>query len=284
MAKIAGVVILYNPGQEILENIKSYSRHIGKLFIVDNSPKPGAISYSESLNGVKYEFIHDSKNQGIASRLNQVAKAAISDGFDLLLTMDQDSYFEEPDIAAYMACSKNISWERIAMAGVNFGVQAPKETNCHISVVTELITSGSVLNLHLFNVIGGFDENLFIDEVDHDYCYTAIEKGFEVILFKNIRLVHSLGNRSEKLSIKSFKKTSRTLHSPTRLYYMTRNYFYITKKHGGHFRSEMKNKRAALLIRIKNNLLYGNKPFLVFKYIMKGMLDFRKQKMGPLPK
>ncbi|MBC6493152.1 glycosyltransferase [Flavihumibacter stibioxidans] len=284
MAKIAGVVILFNPGQEVLENIKTYSRHISKLFIVDNSPKPATISNSESLTGVKFEFIHDSKNQGIASRLNQVAKAAIDDGFDLLLTMDQDSYFEEPDIAAYMACSKNINWERIAMAGINFGVQAPKEINCHTSVVTELITSGSILNLRLFNIIGGFDENLFIDEVDHDYCYTAIEKGFEIVLFENIRLVHSLGNSSENLSLKSFKKTARTLHSPIRIYFMTRNYFYVTQKHSGHFKVEMKNKKNALLNRIKNNLLYGNEPFLVLKYIIKGLIDFRKQKMGPLSK
>lgn len=284
MAKIAGVVILYNPGKEVIKNILSYSGHIAKLYMVDNSQRPSTIHLEQSLHGINYEIIHDSANRGIAYRLNQVANLAINNDYDLLLTMDQDSFFEESDILHYMKCSDAINWNFLAMAGVVFDGQKDNLSGCELTLVTDLITSGSILNLHLFNSIGGFDENLFIDEVDHDYCYTAIEKGYNIGRFENIKLTHTLGEQSQQRSFKNFQLSSRALHSPIRLYYMTRNYLYVKQKHPGLFINEMKNKRKSLLVRIKNNLLYGNDRLKILKYILKGVLDFKNHKMGALSK
>ena len=38
------------------------------------------------------------------------------------------------------------------------------------------MTSGNLLNLKIAEKIGDFEEKLFIDEVDHDYCYRIRRK------------------------------------------------------------------------------------------------------------
>jgi len=40
--------------------------------------------------------------------------------------------------------------------------------------------------------------------------------------------------------------------------------------------------KRGLLIRIKNNIIYNQKRFQVIKYILKGYLDFKKNKMGKI--
>jgi len=55
------------------------------------------------------------------------------------------------------------------------------------------------MNLKAFSIIGGFDENLFIDGVDIDYCYAAMTKGFNNIIFKTIILNMHLENLLEKV-------------------------------------------------------------------------------------
>ncbi|WP_332737679.1 glycosyltransferase [Flavihumibacter sp.] len=277
MAKIAGIVILYNPDEEVVQNIQTYSSHINKLYIADNSKIP---AIGNKYSDANFEYIHDSHNHGIAKRLNQVANLAIHEGFDFLLTMDQDSAFTDSDIEKYISCIDKISWDNVAMAGVNFEIKNPSPNPCSFIDTVELITSGSIVNLRLYKSIGGFDENLFIDEVDHDYCFSAIKSGYRIVKLENIHIQHKLGKVSFHKSLLNLKTTPRVLHSPIRLYYMTRNHLYICNKHKGYFKNELELKRNELLNRIKNNLLYGKHKFLTLRLIMKGIIDFKKKVMG----
>ena len=277
MAKIAGIVIIYNPDEDVVQNIQTYSSHINKLYIADNSSIP-ALDYKYS--AANFEYIHDSHNHGIAKRLNQVAKLAIHEGFDFLLTMDQDSAFTDSDIEKYISCINEISWANVAMVGVNIDSKNSASSTCTFKDSVELITSGSIVNLHLYRLIGGFDENLFIDEVDHDYCYSSIKLGYRIVKFDHIHMQHKLGKTTYHKSLLNLNKTPRVLHSPSRLYYMTRNHLYICNKHKGFFKDELALKRNELLNRIKNNLLYGKRKFLTIRLIMKGIIDYKKNVMG----
>jgi rhamnosyltransferase len=137
-----------------------------------------------------------------------------------------------------------------------------------------------VLNLSLFNIIGGFDEALFIDEVDLDFCYNSITKGYQIIQFKNVFLNHSLGKISFHKSLKNLKLTPRTLHSPQRVYYMVRNFLYVNAKYKNKFKVDKKRRKKALLNRLKNNFLYGRNKGLFTVYILKALVDYSTKKMG----
>jgi len=278
--KIAACVILYNPNEPVISNIQSYIHHLDKLYLIDNSESINT-NLQEVYNPlVNTIIIRNGINEGIAKRLNQACDLAIKNEFDYLLTMDQDSYFDETSIAEYFQCIKNFDKiENIAMFGVNYESQTRKE-NCKHSSVKFLITSGSIINLNAYKHIGSFDENLFIDFVDMEYCFRSISNGYQIIRFSNIFMHHEIGEVTHKRSFKNLKSSTRSIHSTTRLYYMTRNFLYLNKKYKNQFREELKTYRKDLINRIKNKLLYHSARYKTLKSLFRAFKDYRNIRMG----
>lgn len=276
--KIAACVILYNPDNSVEQNINSYINQTGKIYIVDNSK---TCTYKTSpANNTSQIIIHDGLNNGIAKRLNQVCELAIQDGFEYLLTMDQDSFFDTPAITSYLQCINNFkNKEEIAMFGVNYNHQTGNE-DCTFSDVKFLITSGSIINLNAFKNIGAFDENLFIDFIDSEYCLRSLQNGYKLIEFKNIYMHHNLGDVSTKHSLKTLKKSGRSFHSSIRLYYMLRNFLYVNHKYKKEFSNELSIFKKDVINRIKNKLLYKSNRWQTIKLLMKAINDYKANKMG----
>jgi rhamnosyltransferase len=280
--KVAAVIILYNPSGEVVKNIQSYASAIDQLFIVDNSTKPVKLIQDSFIGKPNVVYLHDGENKGIATRLNEVIQLA-KDEYDWLLTMDQDSRFSSQAFFNYIDCvGKFEQKEKVSMFGTNHAEKITTGDFCNSVSVKHLITSGSMLNLKVESKIGGFDENLFIDEVDFEYCLRSVLKGFQVIQFTHIFLEHNLGETVYRRSFKTTKLSSRVLHSPERLYYITRNFLYIRSKYQKTFPGEIKERKKILLNRIKNNLIYQKQRVTVLKYVMKGLWDYRKRRMGKL--
>lgn len=281
--KIAAIVILYNPNEIVIGNIQSYINSVERLYIIDNTEVPVTQITERLCELPNSVYLHDHENLGIATRLNQASSMARNDGYDWLLTMDQDSSFKEDTLINYLKCVNTFKEKgTISMFGISYFEEKTGNQFCNSIKVNHLITSGSLLNLQLVPVIGGFDENLFIDEVDFEYCLRSVLKRFGIFRFTNIFLTHNLGETSYHRSFKNSKLTSRVLHSPERIYYMTRNLLYVRSKYRKTFTSEIKLRKKILLNRFKNNILYNKKRFLVIKYIAKAYWDYKKNRMGKL--
>ena len=282
--RIAAAVILYNPDEEVIHNICSYINNVETIYVLDNTEEPKEELINKLTALPKTIYLNDGENQGIAVRLNQASHLAITSGFEWLLTMDQDSYFDQADINNYVTCIslfKKIS--EISMFGVEYETKTTQSEECRPYEVEQLITSGSILNLAAFKIAGRFDEALFIDEVDLDYCYNSITKGFKIIQFKNIFLNHSLGKVSYRKSLKNLKSTPRTLHSPIRVYYMIRNFLYVNAKYRKNFKLDKRRRKKALLTRLKNNFLYGSNRLLLIRLIFEAFSDYKNGRMGKKP-
>ena len=156
------------------------------------------------------------------------------------------------------------------------------EANCDYNKVKLLITSGSIINLNNYKKIGEFDENLFIDFVDTEYCFKSILKGFELIQFPNIYMHHKIGNSNQYRSIKNLKSSTRSIHSSVRLYYMMRNFLYLQKKYKKDFKEEVAAHKKDLLNRIKNKLLYNSDRLQTVRLLIKARIDYKRNKMGKL--
>ena len=281
---ISGVVILYYPDKDVVQRIQSYRSLLQNLYLFDNSEKSGKELLHSVVADDKVFYFHDGINKGIAKRLNEAAYKAIEDGSDWLLTMDQDSYFAGEALDKYMQAVEHYAKpEDVAMFGIEYDKRlVSKKEGFSYKQVTHLITSGSLVNLRAFKVIGDFDEKLFIDHVDHEYCFRSIQKKYSIIKFDNISLNHSLGIVSKHRSLKNLKSTPRALHSPVRIYYMTRNFLYLNRIYKHSFPEDMIAFRKHLFNRIKNNLLYNKKRMLGLNYILKGFRDFKAGKMGKI--
>lgn len=287
--KIAAVVILFHPPDSALTNIKTYYDYVEKIFVFDNSEIKSSIQ-DDLLKLPKVKLYQNFENEGISKRLNEGCKLAIREHFDWLLTMDQDSNFSESAINNYFNCFEQFEGkEKVAMFGTYRSREINVNTNtnnCTSRDVQELITSGSLLNLKAFEKIGDFDELLFIDLVDNEYCARAKMLNYSIILFPNVHLLHELGKQVYNSSIKSFFiiKKKKEVHSPLRCYYMYRNLLYIEKKYKDNNRNFTKKLRKDVLARIKICILYGRETRKILKYLKAGKTDFINGEMGKIKK
>ncbi len=285
--KIAAVVILYHPDPDFITNLKTYYNYVAKVFVFDNTETESAVK--EELKQLpKVEFFHDYNNDGIAKRLNSGADKAIHEQFDWMLTMDQDSYFSEKAICNYFNCfDKYEPKQNVAMFGTRYGrLKKHSSEICTSTEIHELITSGTLINLIRFKNLGNFDEALFIDSVDHDYCIRAKIGGFSLIEFSNIYLSHELGRQVNRSSIKTLflAKKRKSIHSPLRCYYMYRNLLYLEKKYEGVKIPLLKSVRATAISNIKNSIFYGRDTMKTIKYLIAARNDYKKMKMGEVEK
>jgi len=277
--KLAGAIIIYNPDDDLVDNILTYIDGIEKLYIFNNSPIDN-ISLPESIKS-KMLYVHTGENKGIAERLNEAIQMAKLDKYEYLLTMDQDSSFNPKELFDYkLKIEKYPLKDEVAMYGIAHNVKElnTAKPNNNNNDNNKLITSGSIINLGALNKELEFDENLFIDNVDIDFCFTAWRHNLKTILFNDLLLNHKMGE-IRKIITPLFQRHDRIVHTPSRLYYIVRNYLYIRKKH-----PKFKKHFTLLIIsnEIKNGILYGGNPFLYMKFIFKGYTDFLRGKMGKL--
>lgn len=276
--QLAGVVIAYLPGKEIISHIASYISFIEKLYLIDNSPSPFKDIPDEWRQ--KVSLIHDGYNLGIAKRLNQALQLAHNEGYSHLLTMDQDSYFENDELHLYIERIREYASNySVGMIGLDFQRKKPKE-NIPIQWDQLLITSGSVVNVSTALEVGGFDEELFIDEVDHAFCLQLFLKNKHTLQIRGVSMQHVFGNRKKVLTPR-LKWEERSVYPAHRLYYITRNYFYVSKKYyqPAHIQKE---RRHAFRSHLLNGLLYNRNLILFLKFIIKGFLDYKYYKMGKI--
>ncbi|GEO10495.1 glycosyltransferase [Segetibacter aerophilus] len=283
--KIAAVVILYHPTEDAISNIKTYYDWVDKLFVIDNTETKSLIQ--DDLSQLpKVSLFHDFENGGIAKRLNAACRLAIGEQFDWLLTMDQDTSFEVSTISAYLECFNEYKGkEEVAMFGTKFSRHdQPISDDCASVRAEKLITSGSLLNVSLYEKIGGFDEQLFIDGVDYDYCFRAQMAGYPVVQFPNIYIRHTVGNEVYRSSIKTLflLKKKKEIHSALRCYYMYRNMLYLEEKYKGKDKMYSKQIRGYVLSRVKVTLLYGRNTRKILQYLKLAKSDFKNNRMGKI--
>ena len=171
--KLVGAVTIYYPDENVKDNISSYLEQLDLLYILDNTenPNPEIERYFSQFSKVKYIAFGD--NKGISYAFNFVLQKCQI--YDFLLTMDQDSSFSPGMMEVYFNLVKEYEQRnpgKTAMYSVKYEVPKDK-AKCNFNKVDIAITSGSIIPINLALKIGGFDENLFIDEVDSEYCYRA---------------------------------------------------------------------------------------------------------------
>src|SRR5687767_14800800 len=280
MKGIAGTVVLYHPdGREVLRNILSYLPYVELLIVIDNTEVPDTdLGEQIKSTGAAIRYIANNENKGIAAALNMAAQIAFNEGFAWLLTMDQDSYFDKEEMEKYLSNFRHLFYNQTRVA-----VVAPSHDESRIAMglaaqhkkVTTVITSGSLMQLSLWNEAGGFCEKLFIDEVDHEYCYRLIERGNTIVQFVNIFLNHRLGTKTTGGYLGAVANRERVIHSPRRVYFMVRNYLYVRKLYRKLFAAEFKRRDKEVMNRIKNNLFFSGHFWKNVKQVLAGYRHYK---------
>lgn len=228
---LAIIVVFYNPDPSTIEKwlqLKDFS-----LIIVDNSDKALGLSFPDN---VCYHSLGE--NLGIAAAQNvgiEAAKAAKK--FEYVIFFDQDSTIEVSTILALY--DKTLA---LCKQGRPVGAFGPtlvdkesgkrftrfykgKVVEATYTQVIDLPSAGTVVPLAVLEAVGGLDEGLFIDAVDHEWCWRAAKKGYEILQSEELFLLHVLGS-----GLKTFFGLTYSIPAPIRCYYQYRNYLLLLKR------------------------------------------------------
>lgn len=291
MDKVAAIIVSYNPDNNLLDSVNLLINQVEKIIIVDNGSKDKNkkdINLIKDIDSKKINIIFNEENLGIATALNIGVKQALNGGYDWILTMDQDSKASSNMIEKMLEVYNNIDKnerDNILSIFPNFvdeRVQSIEENSNMSSYeyVDADITSGNLLKAEVFDKVGFFDDSLFIDLVDTDFCMRLNEKNIKMIKVRDAILYHSLG---ESKSVKSgFLKFNTSNHSALRRYYMTRNRFYTWEKYKD-LNSFTLNRDKKLFKKEFVKIILGEKDKVnKIRMVFKGYKDYKKGIRGKL--
>jgi len=238
MSVCAGI-ILYNPDiKRLTQCIEAIEHQVASLVLVDNA-SDNISEVEEILAGSSFVLIKNDSNHGIAYALNQLVAHASDNGFEWIVTLDQDSICCESLVSKQLAAIEN--QEKIAMASpviIDRGISELEEKNDEklpeIEDVTFCITSGCLTNVSAVQSIGGFNEWLFIDEVDREVSLRLLRAGYRLVRVNTVELQHEYGLKTVTRRI-LWKKVVYRNYSPFHVYYQTRNLVYMLRKYGSEY-------------------------------------------------
>lgn len=303
MDKTPALIITYNPSNDLKNQLDLLYQQFDQLLLVDNGSQPeirNTIETQAQQRGTKLKTILNSRNLGIATALNQGFLLAMELGYEYLIILDQDSQ-PMPGMKDMLVRTLQMhpNKDNTAVMGSDIvegllnkptryiqarGLFSFERVSCKEKIlrnVSFVITSGSMYNLKLYNQIGPFRDDFFIDAVDTEYCLRAIAKGYEISVACGARLEHRLGNRQQRRFLG--KIHSPTFHPPFRWYYISRNRITMINLYARRFPHWFLYEVIITITSLVRMLLFENQRGLKLKAFLYGIRDGLLGRRGEIP-
>ena len=271
--KVAGIV-LYNPDYDVLnKSISIIASQVDMVFLYCNS-------YIDANRLINQDFVlindSESTNDGIAHALNVIMERALDIGASWCLFLDQDSIPPNDIISQYERYTSLPNAGILTSQVIDRRSQENEERGVVGDSIWEqvslCITSGSYNNVFVWKQSGGFDENLFIDYVDWEYCARIRKRGYEIYKINSVVLDHELG-RLEYYELFHHKIPSYN-HNAFRKYFITRNSFIIHRAYPEV--SEFKHPMLRTLKRLLIVVAFESDKKNKVKAVIRGIKDYKQ--------
>ncbi len=240
--RVCALIVTYNPERGLLRRVlEALAPQVDHLLLVDNASGESPRGVLDELPGIDATLLPMDSNLGLASAQNQGMQWLQDRGYELALLLDQDSLAEPGMVEALRQALDELqkAGEKVAAVGpvyldprtgdgrhfVRFPGLGVERESCEdgreLIPVDFLIASGSLLHVAQYLRIGHFEDALFIDNVDLEWCFRARSLGYGLFGVCNARMAHFLGDNALRVWLGRWWQVYR--HSPLRQYYMARN-------------------------------------------------------------
>lgn len=273
------IIVTYEPELNNLKRLTQCVQEAGFVpVLVDNSENH---SVEEKDVSSRSHIIRMKGNAGIAAAQNAGISYAYSKGAEVLGFFDQDSTADEKlltklenalkklgeCVVAPVAVDKDTLLEYPVQRLNKFGypkdvfVKGEKEPQ----QVDLVISSGMMTTARVFERVGNYEEDFFIDFVDVEWCIRCKKAGVPVFVIPNAILLHKIGNENVTIG-----EMNIVVHSAVRTYYKVRNSFLLLYKKVG-FLFTIRQILPALLHNFLQIFSVKNKG-MYLKYYLLGIL------------
>lgn len=245
-AGIAAIIVSYYPDLHVFEVLLDTLRpQVQNVVVVDNGSDDFLRRWLDEREYSNEVLIPLGDNLGVAFAQNAGIDWARRNGNTHVILLDQDSIPASDMVLHLMSgmCKLTKLGFKVATVGPRYldarNIKRPsfttvtglkvEKTFCRSSVEfvesDTIISSGSLIFLSTLAQIGGPLNELFIDQVDMEWCFRARSYGFSIFGICDAVLHHSLGEAPKKLFWRKY------IHqSPLRHYYIFRNAVWLLFK------------------------------------------------------
>ena len=293
------VVVTFHPDLVILEaTLTSLAVQVDGIVVVDNGGSEAVRRHLQAL-AERSAIVHrrQERNIGLAAAQNLGVEVARQCGAAAVLLLDQDS---EP--GPMMVHRLKAAWQQLHASGRNPGLmtpsyccaetgaeghfvvqQGPRYVVCtcakdEVRSVDATISSGSLIPLSVFDVVGRFDEGFFIDAIDTDWCLRARASGYGIFAVGSAQLTHRLGDDYHRIWFLGRQRRI-VLHSPLRSYTIVRNNLVLAGR--PHASAAWRRFVIAMLAqRFMCFLAFGPQRWQHAKALVCGVMDGLRGKTG----
>ena len=215
------VIVAYNDSKSLARLVRSIDNNY-PILVFDNSTIESESISNRSLVSNRLTYITNFRNEGIGYALNTCLNIANKEGYEWIITFDQDSISNVRQIDSLLSAVNKYP------KCVSFASNYNRRNITKDKRVDYAITSGNLLSVSALINVGGFDSNLFIDGVDFDISLKLINKGYEIYFIADAIMDHEIGGAKIK---SGYIKKIHTRHSYIRRYYQYRNLCILTKRY-----------------------------------------------------
>ena len=207
-ARVFAVVVCYHPEKRILDRcLETLKEQVEEVICIDNTED----------------------NRGIAAALNEGFRKAVDGGAGWILSMDQDSTWNDFGDYLEKAMTVRANDESVTITGP-YAVETEEEAMSApggVMYLDYVIVSGALYDISMFDKTGDFAEVYFIDAADEEFCLRAGTYGFRHAVIGDSMLVHRFGERVEH-KILGIKIVTHN-YSSLRYYYSVRNHIWLIR-------------------------------------------------------
>jgi len=232
---ICAVIVTYHPSARMVDKLSDILVQVQGLVVVDNNSAEEELrTLRAASQDAGFQLIENEENLGIAAALNHGIQWAIAKGYQWVILLDQDSTITDEFVSHLFATwESHPERERVCSihpkyidpdTGQEALVRRAEDGGPIISM-----TSGALMPTWVFTQLGWFASDLFIDEVDTEYCLRIRASGYLVIDSREAVLLHTTGHSQGKVVLGFRFRPS--FHSPMRRYYMARNRVVVYRRY-----------------------------------------------------
>lgn len=186
-------IVSYNPEIERLkENVFAIAPQVDQLLIFDNGSKN--VDEIENAFGSLAEVMRSPENLGMAKALNRLCTAAEEGGATDVILLDQDSV-AATNLVTGEAKHRGEGIGLVCALTVDRNHKSQDFDKTMVIDTKRPITSGSMVNLAAWKAVGGYDERLFVDWVDDEFCDNLRSHGYRLLRTYETSILHELGHQ-----------------------------------------------------------------------------------------
>ena len=284
---VAAVITTYNCYTSIERTILAIANQVAKVIIVDNGSEP------ETLDAIKgaiernrlqtCELLPQGRNLGIGAAINIGVRAALAGGAAYILTLDDDTEVSPGTVAELVRCFIDHEAQHVGIVWAQWIVESNfAQTSYGESdtprTVDRTPSSGCMIRREVFESVGMFREDYFLDFTNYEYCARIINAGWRVLACPTATVFQRPGDVTRR---QFFGRTVVVSNYPAeRLYFLCRNGFVLylwERRSGRHLREHCRSTAS----RFVKSLLYEREKTRKSSAIIRGSVEGLLGRLGP---